>query len=240
MKIAVCDDEKVQRELIVRSTRQYFSDRKVPVQIQEYSSAEQLMFQYDLHSDIDIVLLDIQMEGMDGIALAKYLRNKNEGLSIIFITAMTDYIYEGFQVNAINYLLKPYEEEKLFACFDKAVEECSKQEELLVLRVDKELLKIKKNHILRAESDGHYVQLVTSDHNYRMKKSMKELEQELSEQHFLKISRSDIINLLGIERITTKEITLMNGDKLLVPKGKHKEISEAFIQCHFRKENGSC
>jgi DNA-binding LytR/AlgR family response regulator len=240
MKIAVCDDETVQRELIVTCARQYFIEKKIPVNIQEYSSAEQLIFQYDLHSDIDIVLLDIQMKGMDGITLAKYLRSKNEGLSIIFITAMTDYIYEGFQVNAINYLLKPFENEKLYTCLDKAVEECDKQEELLILRVDKELLKIKKNHILRVEGDGHYIKLVTSDYNYRMKKSMKEIEFELSEQHFLKINRSDIINLHGIERITTKEITLINGDKLLVPKGKHKEISEAFINCHFRREDTSC
>lgn len=240
MKIAICDDEAVQRELIATNTRQYFLNRKIPVHILEYESAEKLMFQYDLHNDIDIVLLDIQMEGMDGIALAKYLRSKNEGLPIIFITAMTEYIYEGFQVNAINYLLKPFENEKLFVCLDKAVEKCSKQEECLIMRVDKELLRITKNHILRVEGDGHYVKLVTLDCNYRMKKSMKELEQELSEPFFLKINRSDIINLHGVERITTKEISMMNGDKLLVPKGKHKEISEAFIQCHFRGENASC
>ena len=240
MKIAVCDDEEVQRALVVTCVRQYFLDRKIPVNIQEYNSAQQLMFQYDLNSDIDIALLDIQMEGMDGITLAKYLRSKNEGLSIIFITAMTEYIFEGFQVKAINYLLKPFEKEKLYACLGKAVEECNKQEDLLILRVDKELIKIKKNHVLRVESDGHYVKLVTADCNYRMKKSMKELEQELSEQHFLKINRSDIVNLQGIERITTKEITLMNGDKLLIPKGKHKEVSEAFINCHFRGEMASC
>lgn len=240
MKIAVCDDEAVQRELIVKSTREYFLDRKIPAHIQEYSSAEQLIFQYDLHSDIDIVLLDIQMEGMDGIALAKYLRSKNEGLSIIFITAMTEYIYEGFQLNAINYLLKPFENEKLFACLNRAVEECGKQEECLILRVNKELLKIKKSHILRVESDGHYIKFVTSDCNYRMKKSMKELEQELSDSCFLKINRSDMINLHGVERITTKEISMINGDKLLLPKGKHKEISEAFIHYHFRGGIASC
>ena len=128
----------------------------------------------------------------------------------------------------------------MFACLNRAVEECRKQEEYLILRVDKELLKIQKSHILRVEGDGHYVKLLTSDQNYRIKKSMKEVEHELSEAYFLKISRSDIINLHGVERITTKEITLMNGDKLLMPKGKHKEISEAFIQCHFRGEMTSC
>ncbi|BCN31839.1 LytR/AlgR family response regulator transcription factor [Anaeromicropila herbilytica] len=240
MKIAVCDDEEVQRELIVKSIRTYFADRKIPICIQEYRSAEQLIFQYDLNSDIDIALLDIQMEGMDGIALAKYLRSKNEALSIIFITAMTEYIYEGFKVNAINYLLKPYEEEKLYDCINKAVEECMKQEEILIIRVDKEILKIRRNQILRVEGDGHYLKVVTGEQCYRIKKSMKEIEMELSDEYFLRINRSDILNLRGIERITTKEITLINGEKLLVPKGKHKEISEAFMNCHFRGGTISC
>ena len=75
------------------------------------------------------------MAGMDGISLAKKLRCKNEALAIIFITAMTDYIYEGFQLNAINYLLKPYEEEKLYDCLNKAMEQCNKQDSYLLLRV---------------------------------------------------------------------------------------------------------
>lgn len=240
MKIAICDDEQAQRNLIVLSTKKYLLEHKIPACIEEFESAEQLLFRYESSSDFDIVLLDIQMRGMDGIALAKYLRQKNEALAIIFITAMTDFIYEGFKLNAINYLLKPLDEVKLFTCLQSAMEQCNKQQEILILRVDKELIKIKKHQILRVESDGHYLNIVTGEQCYRVKKSMKEIEMELSEQHFLKISRSDVINLYGVERITTKEITLVNGDKLIVPKGKHKEISEAFMNCHFRGENLKC
>ncbi len=240
LKIAVCDDEQAQRKMIVLSTRKYFLENKIPVCIEEYESAEQLLFQYESCSDFDIVLLDIQMRGMDGIALAKHLRQKNEALAIIFITAMTDYIYEGFKLNAINYLLKPLDEVKLFTCLQSALEQCRKQQEFLILKVDKELIKVKKHQILRVESDGHYLKIVTGVQCYRVKKSMKEIEMELYEEYFLKISRSDILNLHGVERITTKEITLINGDRLIVPKGKHKEISEAFMNCHFRGENSKC
>ena len=168
MKIAICDDELVQREYIYASVQRYFNEKAIPVSIQEYESAEKLWFQYELNSDIDIVLLDIQMAGMDGISLAKKLRCKNEALAIIFITAMTDYIYEGFQLNAINYLLKPYEEEKLYDCLNKAMEQCNKQDSYLLLRVEKEIVKIKKDHIIRVESEGHYLNIFTGDQSYRI------------------------------------------------------------------------
>lgn len=240
MKIAICDDELVQREFISASVQRYFNEKAIPVSIQEYESAEELWFQYELNSDTDIVLLDIQMEGMDGISLAKKLRCKNEALAIIFITAMTDYIFEGFQVNAINYLLKPYEEEKLYDCLNKAMEQCSKQDNYLLLRVEREIVKIKKDHIIRVESEGHYLNIFTGEQSYRIKRSMKEMESVLIEDNFLKISRSDILNLYSIARITPKEVSLMNGEKILLPKGRHREISEAFMNCHFRRENMRC
>ena len=240
MKIAICDDELVQREYISASVQRYFNEKVIPVCIQEYESAEELWFQFDLNSDIDIVLLDIQMAGMDGVSLAKKLRSKNEALSIIFITAMTDYIFEGFQVNAINYLLKPYEEEKLYDCLNKAMEQCNKQDSYLLLRVEKEIVKIKKDHIIRVESEGHYLYIFTGEQSYRVKRSMKEMESVLIEDNFFKISRSDILNLYSIARITPKEVALMNGDKIPVPKGRHHESSEAFMNCHFRRENMQC
>lgn len=240
MKIAICDDELVQREFMSKSVHRYFNEKAIPVCIQEYESAEELWFQYELNSDIDIVLLDIQMAGMDGISLAKKLRCKNEALAIIFITAMTDYIYEGFQLNAINYLLKPYEEEKLYDCLNKAMEQCNKQDSYLLLRVEKEIVKIKKDHIIRVESEGHYLNIFTGEQSYRIKRSMKEMESVLIEDNFFKISRSDILNLYSITRITPKEVSLMNGEKILVPKGRHREISEAFMNCHFRKEITKC
>lgn len=237
MKVAICDDELVQREFIKESVQRYFNKKAIPACIQEYESAEELWFQYDVNSDIDIVLLDIQMAGMDGVSLAKKLRDRNEAVAIIFITAMTDYIFEGFLLKAINYLLKPYEEEKLYECLDKAVEQCNKKDSFLLLRVEKEIVKLKKDNIIRVESEGHYLNVFAGEQRYRIKRSMKEMEGVLVEDYFLKISRSDILNLYSISRITPKEVTLMNGEKILVPKGRYREISEAFMNCHFRKGN---
>lgn len=241
MKIAICDDEPAQRELIVDCINKHFGDKKILVSVEEYESAEQLLFQYDCNCDLDIALLDIQMSGMDGISLAKKLRSQNKALSIIFITAMTEYIFDGFEVQAINYLLKPFDKEKLHICLDKAINQCSNYERYLTIRVDKELVKLKKSQIIRIESEGHYINIIMLDDRYRIKWTMKEVEEELVEDNFFKISRSDLVNIYSIERITKKEVMLVNGDKILIPKGsKHGEISEAFMNCHFRKEQLHC
>lgn len=234
MRIAICDDEAVQRELISKCVRLYFNEKHSTVHIEEYESAEQFLFNYNC--DFDIVLLDIQMTGMNGITLARELRKSNEELAIIFITGMSDYIFEGFEVKAINYLIKPFDEAKLRFCIDKAVEECSKQEKYLVIKVDKELIKISQKRIIRVESQGHYVNIITLDEKYRIKKSMKEMELELQGYKFFKMSRSDLVNMYSVEKITSKEVVLISGDKILIPKGKHSDISEAFMDCHFRRE----
>lgn len=240
MRIAICDDEAAQRELIIECVKRYFTSKKIIVCVEEYESAEQFLFQYDCNYDLDIAILDIQMSGMDGISLAKKLRSQNEELSIIFITAMTDYIFDGFEVKAINYLLKPLNEEKLHICLDKAVNQYSKKERYFALRVEKELIKVKKSQIIRIESDGHYMNIIMTKERYRIKRTMKEIEVELLEDNFFKMSRSDLINLYSIERITQKEVMMVNGDKILIPKGKHREISEVFMNCHFRKEQSYC
>lgn len=234
MRIAICDDEEVQRELILKCVKLYFKDKQNVAYIEEYESAEQLLFNYNCN--LDIVLLDIQMKEMDGITLARELRKSNEGLAIIFITGVADYIFEGFEVKAINYLMKPFDEYKLKQCLDKAVEQCGNQEKYFTLKVDKELIKISKRKIIRVESQGHYINIITGEEQYRIKKSMKEIESELQDNNFFKMSRSDLVNIYSVEKITSKEVELINGDKILIPKGKHGEVSEAFMNCHFRKE----
>lgn len=241
IKLAICDDEAAQCELVSASVRHYFTKNSLPLTLFTYKSSEELLISCQDYGCLDIVLLDIQMGEMDGVALAKELRRYNPALAIIFITGMTDYIYEGFELHAINYLLKPFEEKQLFSCLDKAVALCRQQDAVLLLQVQKELIKLPLADIIRAESSGHYLNLVTRQENYCIKKSMKELEEELAatalEGLFFKISRSDLISLDAVKKITSKEVEMLGGDRVIIPKGRHKEVSEAFMKHHFHGGN---
>ena len=236
MRIAICEDDKIQRKEIRTSVEAYFRRQGCPVAIREFENALQLLMEYDEAKGWDILLLDIQMEGMDGVTLARQLRERDEALAIIFITGTTDYIFEGFSLHALNYLVKPFEEEKLFACLKKAQEQQERQGDFLLLRVEKELVRLRKDQILRVESDGHYLEVITKKQSCRVKMAMKELERELEGFPFFRLSRSDLVHLQAIERIQRKELRLVNGDCLPIPRGKYREVSEAFLDCNFRGE----
>lgn len=240
MRIAICDDEQVQRLQLRTLIEHFMKEHQLPFHLSEYETADQFFLSYDVTQPFDIVVLDIQMQGMNGMELAKRLRASNEGMAILFVTGVTDYIYDSFDVNAVNYLLKPYDKERFFSCMEKAVAQCHKVEELLILQVEKELVKVKESSLLYIESDGHYVRIVTSTQAYRIKKTMTQLEQELRGNHFYRLGRSYLINLLAIDRITPKEIILMDQTSIWIPKGKHKEVSQAFMEYHFHQETTTC
>lgn len=239
MKLVICEDEAAQREIIRKSVSAYAEEKRIACSIQEFESAEQLLFSCEGQCDIDIILLDIQMKEMNGVMLAKELRRRNPSLAVIFITALTDraYIYEGFALQAVNYLIKPFVEEQLFACLDQAIEQCKKQERALLLSVDKELVKLEYSSIIRAESQGHYLKIVSDKGSLRVKKSMRELEEELASERFWKVSRSDLISLDAVKKITSACVVMVNGDNVIIPKGKHREVSEAFMRYHFHGGN---
>ena len=121
-KIAVCDDAQADRDYIRTLAARWASDRGISVQVQDFASAERFLFHYAEESDFDILLLDIEMDGMDGATMAKRLRQDNDTLQIIFVTGYTDYIAEGYEVAALHYLVKPLKEEKLFSVLDRAAE----------------------------------------------------------------------------------------------------------------------
>lgn len=233
INLAICDDEAAQLALVSHAVDRYFAEKNMVSSVFTYESAEQLLLAREDYCCLDIVILDIQMGKMDGIALAKELRHYNPSLAILFITGMTEYIYESFELHAINYLLKPFNESQLFACLDKAVEQCLTQTRTLLLQSGKELIKILLSDIIRVESSGHYLTIVTNQENYRIKKGLRELELELPQELFYKVSRSDLISLDAVNKITSREISMINGDILIIPKGKHREISEAFMKHHF-------
>ena len=119
-KIAVCDDSAGDREYITALARQWAERSGHLLELSQFVSAENFLFEYSGKSDYDILLLDIEMGEMDGVELAKRLRRENEILQIVFVTGYDHYISEGYEVAALHYLMKPVKEDKLLAVLDRA------------------------------------------------------------------------------------------------------------------------
>lgn len=232
MKITICDDEAIQVAMIKEYVSKWSNMNNHTCMLKTYSSADHLWFSFQEESDIDILLLDIQMDGMNGITLAKKIREINEKVVIIFITGVVDYIYDGFNVNALNYLLKPIKQDQLFNCLNKAVEQLEKEDHFICINVDKQVYKLNERKIRYIESIAHYIDIHYEDEVYHIKKNLTDMESELNSQMFYKVHRSFLVNMDFVERITKVEVILNDGMHLPIARGKWNNVNQAFIHYH--------
>ena len=228
-KVAICDDSDTDRKYISDLVSRWSKTSGHMIQINSFSSAENFLFHYADKKDIDILLLDIEMGGMNGVELAKQIRKENNTVQMIFITGFPDFIAEGYEVSALHYLMKPVREEKLFAVMEKAAKNCMKTENYLLVTVDQTLTRIPVSSILYAETFAHYVVLVTAEGEYQIRENTGVLAEKLGED-FVRPHRSYLVNLHYIHRISRTEVLLDNGKQIPLSRYNYQKINQAFIQ----------
>lgn len=234
LKIAICDDEKLQLNLLEKYCLAWLSENKLHAEITTYSSAEAFLFAYEDDKTFDILLLDIQMKELDGISLAKKLRELGDKLSIIFITGVKDFVFEGYHVQAIDYILKPVEQNKLTIALDRAYKSLQKPEPYIFLQIDNELIKLNEKDILYIESTGHKSIVYTDNGKYEIKKGISIIEKELKQNFFYKCHRSYIVNIIHISSISKTDVKI-NAVLIPIARGKWEELNRAFLN-YYRGE----
>ncbi len=235
-KIAVCDDSVIDREYVISFLRKWAEDKQQNVEIQSFVSSEQFLFQYEEEKDYDILLLDIEMGEMDGVSLAKKIRHGNERIQIVFVTGFPDFIAEGYEVDAVHYLLKPIREEKLRICLDKAVRNLGIKEDVVFLQINNEMEKYTKREISYIEVFAHACTLHTISGDIEVKVSITELEKKLG-QGFVRTHRSFLVNMEKIKRITRTDVVLDDGRMVPLARRNYAFVNKAFI-AYFGKMQG--
>lgn len=233
INIAICDDEKVQVDLLEKYVNSWAKLNSKKISIEKFYSGDGFHFQWCVDKSYDILLLDIEMPGINGVELAKKIREEDEWINIIFITAITDYIGEGYDVSAINYLIKPIKEEKLHECLDVAIEKIPKEENWILIDEDGETVRIKDKDILYIESFSHTIEINTLNEKYTTRKNIGVMEKELDEDLFVRSHRSYIVSLLHIKTISRDEVELDNGESVPLSRRRYKEVNMKFID-YFR------
>lgn len=226
-KIAICDDESSVIEYISSIVADWETKSNHNVVLHTFSSAESFLFSYEDENDYDILLLDIEMEEMDGVSLAKAIRKKNETVQIVFITGYSEYISEGYEVAALHYLMKPVKPEKLFEVLNRATEKLEKNERILTLSLSGETVRIPLHEIAYIDVNGNYITLHGKE-DYTVKKTLGDIQKELDER-FFKVGRSCIVNLNMVQRVTKTDCYLSNGSSLPLPRGAYESLNRAII-----------
>ena len=141
-RAAICDDCAADAQFVSEILKAWADERGAEVNAEIYPSAESFLFAYDENKAYDMLLLDIEMGGMDGVTMAKRVRAENTAVQIVFITGYTDYIAEGYDVAALHYLVKPVREEKLFEVLDRAAAKLRSDSRALTLECGGEIFRV--------------------------------------------------------------------------------------------------
>ena len=241
MHIAICDDEKVSLEHLAAEAADWAKAEQEMCRTENYAAADAFLFAWEEKKDIDVLLLDIEMPGMDGMELARKLRRMGERISIIFVTGNPDFALEGYELEAVSYLVKPVKREKLWAALNRAREQQRRRPAVLAPLSAGEVEKVYVSDICCLESDGHDSLIWKRDGTKVVcKTGLQQLEQELAEgecaEAFFKPHRSYFINLAYVERIRKKEVRMENKMPVPIARGKWEALNQAYMG-YFRRQS---
>lgn len=231
MRIAICDDQVQYRTQIVTAIRDLL--RKDGVLVDPYKNGFDFLRGFE-KNPYDLVFLDIEMPEINGIQVAKKLRQIHKDVPIVFLTSHIEYALEGYEVSALRYLTKPISIPKLQEVLSYVQQQLQEQRFLWV-KTELGEEKVLINEILYMESQNQNVNIVTTEDTYSVRYNLGDYESELADDGFMRIHRGYLVSLGNIKSVGRNEIVLVDGSSLPVSRSKEKPLKDALFQ-YIRKE----
>lgn len=228
MRIAICEDNGSWQELLKKYISEWAQIKSVPVKFGCFDSAESFLFFWEEDKAYDLLILDIEMKEISGMDLAVMLRQQEENVPILFVTGYDRYMAQGYEVAAVQYLLKPLQKEKLFVVLDRIIKE-KKPEEKLMFEAQDETLLLSIQDILYLEAEKHHCILYTRQKAYRLRNSFSAMTEQLAmKEGMLQCHRSYLVNLQHIQAIARTELVLDDMTRIPVSRSLLKTVNEKF------------
>ena len=224
MKIAVCDDEIKYRETIFEYLKQYKD--KYEFEKSEFQRAEELIEYSETNGSFDIIFLDIEMEGLNGVDAARTLKSLNEDVIIIFVTAYTRYISETFRIGAFQFLLKPIKEADFKVDFERAVNAYGQKHRKYTFKTKSGTQVLEYKDIYYIEVYARQIALYTKEKRYSFQGKFSDIYEDLKDYGFSRAHQGYIVNLDKIVSVSGNEINLDNGAKVPLSRNLKKQLMQ--------------
>ena len=237
IRIAVCDDELSAVQSLENQINLFFTSRKIEYSVLTFFDGNVLLKNMsDNKEDYDIIFLDIQMEKVNGMEIAKAIRDSvKKKVYIIFVTAFQDYVFDAFDVNAYHYLIKPVVQQKLFAVLGKIITEIvSSVNQFLVIHKTGIIDKIFFSKIMYCEVVNHRVFIYEQNKIHEYSGKIDDLEKEL-DKDFIRCHRSFIVNLKYVNSYKDGFVYMPSEEKVPVATRRQTEFMKALL-IYQRKE----
>ena len=210
IRIGICEDERQQRQVLEEMVCRIADKLHLNREVKCFQSGEELLAEIDLSGSMDIVLLDIEMEGAGGVETAKSIREADNRAILIFVSFHDQYCKELMGVQPFDFIDKPVEEERLEPVLRRAVKVLGDKEEIFEYSYQKALYRIPVRKICYFYSDKRKVVLVCEEKEYSFYAKLDEVEQQLSE-NFVRIHQRYLVNPNQVVQIGTDSVTVGTG-----------------------------
>ena len=230
--IGICDDEKEIRDMLVHLVTGLCPKARLGL----YASGDAALEEPE---EWDILFLDIQMPGTDGMEIARRLRKRGREAVLIFVTALEEYVFEAFDVSAFHYLVKPFSKERFEEVFRRALAQCGrrqtghgeKERPHILVKAGGTHIRVLLEDILYAEVYNRKVMLHKRDGDLEYYGRISDLEKELGAD-FMRPHRSYLVHLPFVEKYDARTIYLEDGSQVPMAKQKYPEFVQAFLRFH--------
>lgn len=232
MHILICDDDASFGERIAAYVKDYFEARGLPVQTAVCTGGEQVLQMPEL-GRYQLAFLDVDMPGLNGIALGRELKQRSPEVRLIYVSAYLEFAPEGYTVNAYRYLLKRDIVRTLPGCLSELLSDMTDQNRTLTVHHNRTASEIPLDQIYYLESDLRQINIygdIPREPVCTFYGKLTELPPMLKENGFLQVGRSDVVNMKYVRCIRNYKVELKNGVELSVSRSNYAAIRSAYLE----------
>lgn len=228
MRVAIVDDVRKDAQLLREHLRRYQGDNGGEWETALYANAEDFLARY--RPEFDLVILDIDMPGLNGVDAARRIREMGDNVVLMFVTNMPQYALAGYEVEAVDYVLKPVSYRDFALKLHKARRYIQRNRDAqIALRIPEGVAVVSVSEILYVESSLHYLTYHLLDRDIRIRGSISQAEGLLPAQQFARCNSGYLVNLRHVEAIDKEDVTV-SGRRLKMSRGKRMEFMDRFTR----------
>lgn len=237
MRIAICDDDKEELARISSFLDKYQREHNASLTYKAFHSGVELLSTVR-SGDFALYLLDVIMPAVNGVEVAKEIRSFDTEAKIVFLTSSPDFAVASYTVKAMDYILKPVEEGRLFGVLNELMTDSQKPQEGLTVKAKSGITRILFSRLVYVEVVNKQVYFHLSDNSVReVTARLSEFEQTLlARPEFMRVHRSYIVNLFQINELTANGLTTHQGNSIPVSRALYKEVRDAYVKQLFWEE----
>lgn len=229
VSIVIVDDDELQqahmRQLVNDATQQL----DININLTIFPSSEALLFAMEDHPEWELVFLDIEMGGMNGMEAARQIRQHNSDIQLVFATGYAEYAVEGYGVQALDYLLKPITSSTIERVLERFLNLQVEPETYVIFNVSGDPKRVNLSEILYLEALQGQVLVHLSGDVLTLNESLSQVTRQLNDR-FIPVHRSYWVNLEAVDQLLKQDVLLTNGNKIPMSRRQSKDVQQAFIE----------